>query len=377
MRIVLADNQQQRSEQLRRILLGEGLTCEAEDVVNYDGLPGRLAGTKADLVLVTCNGAEEESLRAIRAAHQATDAPILAAGPVATIPLIREAMRAGAREFLDLSRFRQELAEVLEGIEVDGTVASRRGQVISLYSPSGGVGVSTTAINLAAGLAAGSPDQIALVDLRPAPSDLALMLDIEPEHTVDEVCGAWERLDRRMLEGAMVRHASGARVLAQAGYPADGGIPPKVITPQAVRQLLTLLRRICAVTVVDLAADLGAEQIEAMRYSNSVGLIVRADVPGLRRARWALDTAVAMGIARRRFRLVLGRWGQRGQVEPAKVEEILGIKVFQSIPEDCQAVNRAVNRGVPLAELSRVSRISRSFSSFAHSVQTSAWSEMK
>ena len=33
MRIVLADNQQQRSEQLRRILLGEGLTCEAGDVV--------------------------------------------------------------------------------------------------------------------------------------------------------------------------------------------------------------------------------------------------------------------------------------------------------------------------------------------------------
>jgi pilus assembly protein CpaE len=376
MRIVLADNQQQRSEQLRRILLGEGLICELGDVVSYDGLPGRLAGTKADLILVTCNGAEEESLSAIRAAHQATGAPILAAAPAATIPLIREAMRAGACEFLDLGRFRQELAEALEKIEAEGTIASRRGRVISLYSPSGGVGVSTAAVNLAVGLAAGLPDQVALVDLRPAPSDLALMLDIEPEHTLDEVCGAWERMDRKVLEGAMVRHASGARVLAQAGYPDDGGIPPRVITPKAVRQLLTLLRRIYAVTVVDLAAEPAPEQIEAMRYSNSVGLVVRADVPGLRRARWALDTAVAAGIARRRFRLVLGRSGQRGQVEPDKVEEILGIKVSESIPEDCQAVNCAVNRGVPLAELSRASRISRSFSSFAHSVQTSAWSEM-
>jgi len=375
MRIVLADNQPQRSEQLRRILLGEGLTCQPDDVVSYDGLSGRLASTKTDLVLVTCNGAEEESLGAIRAAHQATDAPILAAGPAATVPLIREAMRAGAREFLDLGRFREELAEVLGKIEADGTVVSRRGQVISLYSPSGGVGVSTTAINLAVGLAADAPDQVALIDLRPAPSDLALMLDIEPEHTIDEVCGAWERMDRRMLEGAMVRHASGARILAQAGYP-EAGIPSRVITPEAVRQLLSLLRRIYTVTVVDLAAEPRAEQIEAMRYSNFVGLIVRADVPGLRRARWALDTAVAMGIERSRFRVVLGRSGQRGQVEPAKVEEILGIKVFQSIPEDCRAVNRAVNRGVPLAELSRMSRISRSFSSFAHSVQTSAWSEM-
>ena len=56
MRIVLADNQQQRAEEIRRILLGEGLMCDAGDVVTYEGLAGRLAGSKADLVLVTCNG---------------------------------------------------------------------------------------------------------------------------------------------------------------------------------------------------------------------------------------------------------------------------------------------------------------------------------
>lgn len=375
MRIVLADDEQQRSQHLRRILLGEGLTCEADDVVDYDGLSRRLAGAKADLILVTCNGAEEEALTAIRTAHEVTDAPILAAGPAATIALIRNAMRAGAREFLDLNRFREEFSDVLGKIEADGTVPSRRGQVISLYSPSGGVGVSTTAINLAVQLAADAPDQIALVDLKPAPSDLALMLDVEPNHTLDEIGVAWDRVDRKVLQAAMVRHASGMHALLQAGYPADGGVPPKILTTEAVRQLLALLRRMYAVTVIDLPPAITAEEIEAMRYSNLVGLIVRADVPGLRRARWALDTATAMGIRRDHFRLVVNRSGQRGQIDASRVEEILGLKVFQAIPEDCRAVNRAVNRGVPLAELSRSSRISRSFSSFAHSVQTSARSE--
>ena len=234
----------------------------------------------------------------------------------------------------------------------------------------------TTAVNLAAGLAATSPEQVALVDLKPAPSDLALMLDIEPKYTLDDVCRDWERVDRKVLAGVMTRHESGVHVLAQAGYPAEGGMYQRAIAPEAVRQILTLLRRMYAATVVDLSPSLGAEEIEAMRHSNFVGLIVRADVPGLRRARWALDTAVSLGIGRDRFRLILNRFGQRGQVEPAKVEEILGIKVFQSIPEDSRAVNRAVNRGVPLAELSRISRITRSFSSFANSVQTSGRSEI-
>ena len=42
MRIVLADNRQERGEQLRRILLAEGLVCGAGDLVGFEGLPGRL-----------------------------------------------------------------------------------------------------------------------------------------------------------------------------------------------------------------------------------------------------------------------------------------------------------------------------------------------
>jgi len=375
MRIILADEQQPRSEELRRVLLGEGLTCEADDVVAYDGLPGRLAGGNADLVLVTCNGTQGEALDAIRTAHQVTGAPILALGEGVTISLVRAAMRAGAMEYIELSRLREELGEALAKIEAEGIIPSRRGSLIGLFSPSGGVGVSTTAVNLAVRLAGAMPEQVALVDLKPSPSDLALLMDIQPQYTVDDVCGQWKRLDCRLLQGAMVRHASGVHVLAQDDYPEDGGLPKKMINRDAVRQLATLLRRMYAVTVVDLAHTLDEEQIEAMRLATFVGLITRPDVTGLRRARWALDTAVAMGVARDRFRLVLNRSGQRGQVDSAKVEQILGIEIFQAIPEDHHMVNQAVNRGVPLAELSKMSRISRSFSSFARSVQISAGSE--
>jgi pilus assembly protein CpaE len=281
-------------------------------------------------------------------------------------------MRAGAREFLELGRLREDLSEVLIKIEAEGGLTGRRGTLVSIYSPSGGVGVSTTAVNLAVRLASRGADQIALVDLKPAPSDLALMLDIEPEHSTDEVCGAWGRLDRKMLEAAMVRHRSGVHVLAQAGFPEDGSLPENTLTKEAVRQIGTLARRSYVVTVADLPHTLDAPVVEAMRLSSIVGLIARPDVPGLRRARWALDAAAAAGVPRDRFRLVLNRFGQSGQVKLSKVEEILGIRVFQRIPEDGGAVNRAVNRGVPLAESSKLSRIGRSFSSFARSVQISS-----
>ncbi|NQU25944.1 MAG: hypothetical protein HQ567_32035 [Candidatus Nealsonbacteria bacterium] len=369
MRIVLADNQRQRGDKLRRVMLSEGLTCDAEDAVGYEGLPGRLAGAKPDLVLVTCNGATDEALAAIRTAHQITDVPVLAAGENATIEAVREAMRAGAREFLDLTHFRLELCRAILDLGIDNDTG-RRGEVISLFSPSGGIGASTASINLAAHLAGDTDAHVALIDLKPAPSDLSLLLDIEPRHTLDDVCRQWERLDRQMLCAAMTRHRCGLQVLAQTGYPEAGGVPENTLSARVVRRLLTLIPRVCDTAVVDLAHTLDPTQIEAMRLSSFVGLIVRPDVPGLKRARWALETAVDAGVPRERFRLVLGRAGQRGQVDVGKIERALGIEVFQQIPEDYQAVNRAINEGLPLVETSKRSRITRSFSSFAQNVQT-------
>ena len=369
MRIVLATSNQQDGVALRRIALGEGLECSADDLVTYHGLPARLAQGRADLVLIALGAADEAELQTITTAVQTSDAPVLAAGPADDATCAAAALRAGACAYLDIDQLRAELPEALSKIGVPQT-ARKAGTVVALFSPSGGVGVSSTAINLATRLARGHADQVALIDLKPAPSDLAVLLDIQPEHTVNEVLRNWQRLDRQLIAGAMIRHRSGAHLLVQESYPQRGGVPENCLAPQAIRQLLVLMRRSYQTTVLDLDHTLDASQVEAMRLATFVGLIVRPDVSGLRRARWALDTAEAHGLARDRFRLLLGRRGGRGQIGVGRIEQALGIELFHAIPEAGTAVGRAVNQGITVAEVSRLSRISRSFSSLARSVES-------
>ena len=370
MRVILAEYRHGGEDSLRRILLGEGLECEAADAVVYDDLPARLAENESDLVLVHCEPHPEAALLAIRSARQVTSAPILACGQINDAETVRDAMRNGAREFLALDRIREELGEALLKIEAESQASDPVGINIALFSPSGGAGVSTTAVNLATRLAGNHKDQGALVDLKAAPSDISLLLDLETKQTTNQVLRNWERLDRKMLKSSMTVHDSGLHVLPQEGYPDSPTIPENFVTRTAVRQALVLLRRSYRFSVLDLDHALAEPQFEAMRLANFVGLIVRPDVPGLRRARWAIEVAISQGISRDRFRLVLNRYGGNGQIQLKKVEEILGIQVFQSIPEDVAKVSRAANQGVPLHELSRMSRISRSFSSFAREVET-------
>jgi pilus assembly protein CpaE len=371
MRIVVADNQVARRQELRRVTLGEGLDCDAADAVTLEALPGRLAEVEPDLVLVACEDQAEEALAALRAAHHTSGAPLLAVGSLRNAELVRQAVRHGANEFLDLERFREELAAVVERLDTDSRSDATRGQVIALFSPSGGAGATTLAVNLAVQLARASTERTALVELQPAPGELAIHLDLRPRFTLDDVLAQWERMDRQSLAGAMYEHATGLRILAQRGFPTSGGALDNLLTTRAVRQTIMLARRIFAHTVLDLGHEPSAEQFEAMRLANFVGLVVRADVPGLRRARWALDTAASLGLSRERFQLIVNRFGGRGQLAVPRIEEALGVRAFHMIPDDPVSASRALNEGLPVSEFSKLSRISRSFHLLAKNVQQS------
>lgn len=370
MRVVVAGGQLEKINEARRILLSEGLRCEAEDVVGYDRLPDCLAATRPDVVLVYCNGSENEGLAAIETAHHLVHGPILAVGEPA-VSLMRESMRAGAREFLDINNLRQDLSAALVSIENVNQGASKRGRIVTVFSPNGGVGVTTIALNLAVSFARMSPPPsegtTVLIDATAAPSDLSLLLDMEPKHTLAEVCRQQDRLDRKLLAGAVTAHASGLHVLPQAGYTQELGLPRSEVNSTVIRQMFVNLRKMYEFVVVDLGHTLSDAQIEAMRLSNVVLIAAIADVPGLRRVRWAVDTAEAMGIPRDRFQVVLSRYGGRNQVSKPKIEEALHLPILAAIPDDAALVTNARNEGLPLAEVS--SRAAAPFVALAKDVQ--------
>jgi pilus assembly protein CpaE len=379
MRAVVAGGEVQQINEARRILLSEGLTCEAEDAVGYDRLQDSLAATHPDIVLVYCNAAGGEGLAAVRAAHHLVAGAVLAVGQP-DVALMREAVRAGAGEFLDVNNLRRDLAAALATVRTARPAASKRGQIITVFSPLGGGGASTIALNLAVSLAkihapAGggksSPPQddgvVALVDVTPPPSDLALLLDLDPRHTLADVLCHRDRLDRRLLAGAMTPHASGLHVLPQAGFTDDLRVPEFDLDPPLVRQMFVLLRTSYELVVVDLGHAFSPAQVEAFRLSNVVVLPAVADVPGLRRVRWALDTAESMGISRERFQIVLNRYGGKNQVARSKVEDALHTSILTTIADHGPLLTTARNEGQPAVELS--GGVAKEFQALAKAIE--------
>jgi ActR/RegA family two-component response regulator len=131
---------------------------------------------------------------------------------------ILRAMRSGAGEFLTQPFNWPEVLRAFDSIrkKIDShsTRTVERGKIIAISSNKGGVGSTTLATNIAAGLV-GRRRSVCLVDLVLQFGSVTSFLNIDASYTILDLVKNIKRIDPLFLDGSLVKHASGVRVLAE------------------------------------------------------------------------------------------------------------------------------------------------------------------
>ena len=214
--------------------------------------------------------------------------------------------------------------------------AVERGVVLSVAGGSGGVGTSTLAAALAF-TAARADRSTLLLDTDLAGGGIDVLLGAE------HLPGwRWGRLDAARghlgdLTGQLP-HCDGVDVLAADRV----GRPGRTLGLEQLAAVLGAGARTHDLTVVDLPRHLGPAQEEALRRSDRVLLLARADVRGVAAADHALRDLLP---ACRSVELVV-RTGPGRTLEPGLVAEALDLPLAGLLEED-PAVRLAAERGDP------------------------------
>ncbi len=348
----------------RQAVLGAGVECAADDCVAWADLPVRLARGGAQVVIVCIENHATLDWDGLREAIALAEGPVVALGPTGQAELVARARQIGITQYLDEPSLRNGLDRLVESLSQSGSLPRQRGKVISVFAPAPGSGGSTVAANLAGALAGKNARRVGLVELARDPGDLALLLNVTPQHTAGAVCQRWQVLDSMSLGNSFLDHPGGLRALVNG--PDQGNA---FLVSDAVRRIAVLSRMLFGATVLALDSRLGAEEAEAMRLSDAVVLVVRADVPGVRRVQAALQGAIAQGVPAERFRMVVNRWGQSGQLGLKQIESTLGLAAVEQIPDDPGRCNRAANHGSLLCEMWPRAPICRRFARLAELVE--------
>ena len=306
-----------------------------------------LSGGHLDVVLHATRGSEFPAgdLAAIR---EYTRAPLIMLCSGECSGLLEEALEAGVADMLPLPQLTENIVFAIRktchaGRRSAMAEGSRRGRVVTVFSPKGGIGKTSVAVNLASALAKFHGKRTLLLDLDLQFGDAAIMLGIEPDKTIYDLVVAPGELDHEKLAGYTSSHPSGLDVLPAPLRPEDA----ELVTEGKLSRLLEVGRGSYDMIVVDTSPFFHGPMLATLDRTDELLLLCGMDVPTIKNVRLSLQTLDLLSFPSDRVRVVLNRANTNVGIKHAEVERALEAKIRCDLPSD-RAVPLAVNRGKPV-----------------------------
>ncbi len=287
---------------------------------------------------------------------------------------LRRAMLAGASDFLVKPFSGDELVQSIRHVyqrrprvaaaPVERPTEEKErapGRLISIFSPKGGVGRTTLAVNLAVALKLERPNlRVALMDGSLLFGDVGVMMDLRSEKTINDLIVRFEQLDADLLSDVMVTHSSGVKVLQAPQAPQQA----ELITPEHIKAILELLRRNFDYVFVDTWSSFQERILTMLDLSDRIILVTTLEMSAIKNIKLFLEVAELLQYPAGKIILVANRADTRSGIPVQEVARNLRFEVSAVIGNDGQAVTTSINRGVPLVLAEPGNPVSRDIRAF-------------
>jgi pilus assembly protein CpaE len=273
-------------------------------------------------------------------------------------------MRAGVTEYLLKPLSDLDLASALQKLGrlwLATPPETEEGKIITLFSPKGGVGVTTIALNLAVSIHELTNQPTILVDLDLNAGDVTTFLNLKAAYTMSDVTANIGKLDKNFLQGVITRHESGIYVLAD---------PQKVeeavsISAEDVKKVLRLLRTMFRYVILDTEPAYNERTRTAIEMSHLLYMVFIMSLPGIRNMQRYLNYLDNTGKVKEKIRLVVNRRLKKDEIKPEDAEKVLERPLFWSVPNDYDTVMACLNKGVTVSKFDPKSKLNISIRDLA------------
>jgi pilus assembly protein CpaE len=291
-------------------------------------------------------------------------APGLAAIPVLCVASkddVEERVRfleAGADDVIALPFDPRELEARVEGLLIRfnrsrdltprtsrETTLAARPRLIACFSPKGGVGTTTIAVNVAMALAAQAPAKVAIIDLDVDFGQVATHLNVESRLTVAELAADDDGMrDPELLRSYAEEVEPGLRVIAAPSTPEMG----RLMTAAHVEQILSTGLLAYETLVIDAGSTLDDRSLTILDRAEAVILPIVPEIGALKALHGFLEYLAEEGTVPAKSTFVLNHIFARDVLTIKQVESAIGAKVDIELPYDATRYLKSVNEGVPI-----------------------------
>ena len=363
----------------------------------------KLLGFESDIDVVGAAGSGEEALRLAVELNPdivlmdinmpdmdgiATTERLASAAPAAAVVMmsvqgeadyLRRSMLAGAREFLVKPFSSDELTSSIRQVHTrerdkqsrmapiaaaptaaTSAPSSNRsgepGMIVAVFSPKGGVGKTTVAVNMAVAAVNELGKKVVVVDGSFQFGDVGVLLNLNPKNkSIADLIPEVEAGELESVDTFVINHSAGIRVLLAPPSPEMA----ELITPGGVKKVLEALRRDHDLVVVDCTSYFNDTTLAILDSADIILTMLSLEITSIKNMRLFLEVTQQLGYETGKVRLVLNRADSALGIRVADVEHSIGRKVDDTIVSDGRSVVYALNRGVPFFLSNREAQVSQ------------------
>lgn len=264
--------------------------------------------------------------------------------------LILRCMRAGATEFLvhpftedQVEAAFERLARLQSATEATATTQAK---VFAVMPAKGSCGATTIASNLALQWKRSTNARVLLADLDPLTGNLSFLLKIKSTYSFLDTLHRAHELDHDLWK-AMVTQVNGVDVLL-----APELMPEGIDNLSDPSPILEYARHNYDVVILDANGVYGDWNLNVARAATEVLLITTNELPALQAAQRALSYLDTHRIGRWKLRLIVNRYLLDVGLSREVIGTALHTEVFDTLPSDYEAVQKALMEGKPITSAS-------------------------
>jgi pilus assembly protein CpaE len=294
------------------------------------------------VVVVDTRGARAipSSMATVKRQHPATGFLVVASESDPAVLL--EAMRAGASEFVQEPITAAALEQAIARLVAHRASAASTGEIFAFVGAKGGVGTTTSAVNVATALAKVAPSQTLFVDLHLANGDAALLFGAEPRFSIVDALENTHRFDEAFFRGLVTLTKAKADLLASS----DRTLVQHTGT-QNFRPIVEFAAQLYRYVILDVPRS-DASAIDALDVATRIVVVTNQELSAVRSAS-RLASALRDRYGRDRVLVVVNRSDKHAEIGQADIEKVVAAKVKHMLPSDYRLALEALNKGRPLA----------------------------
>lgn len=285
--------------------------------------------------------------------------------------LVTQILNKGAIDFL----LKPIIPSVLEAsIKKISQEEKKTTKTISVFSNKGGIGKTSLITNLAWEIYNKTKDKICILDLSFSDENVASFLNVEQKYNLDYILQAIEGLNKNALLSLMGQYKDSQIYILETKEKVTSELK---YTPQKIAKIINSLKQVFDYIIVDTTNIINESTISILNNSDLILLMASTNKNSIKNCLNCCELFDKIGYSNDKIKLIINRYIESEEISIKEIEQNIGNKVFNVIPNNYLTLIDAINLGSNVGEINPQSNIAKAYKKIADDILNIDFSSLK